>query len=119
MGIRRIDFLCFALIFLPTVACGQIGDGPNEVQIPIVSADRIPPAPALSPEEALKSFTLAPGIKLEIAAAEPLVQEPVAIAFWTGRPNVGRRDARLHARPRRHGGGCTGRPGVRAQRSRR
>ena len=43
--------------------------------------ERIPPAPALSPEEALRSFKLAPGIRLEVAASEPLVEEPVAIAF--------------------------------------
>ena len=51
------------------------------MQKTLVPADKIPPAPALSPEEALKTFKLAPGIKLELAAAEPLVQEPVAITF--------------------------------------
>ncbi|MEO6243948.1 MAG: c-type cytochrome [Opitutaceae bacterium] len=71
------------LLFAAT-AVAQIGDNadkPGAVQLPIVPADRIPAAPALTPEQAMKSFTLAPGIKLELAAAEPLVQEPVAIAF--------------------------------------
>lgn len=62
-------------------AWAQIGDAPNEVQKPIVPASQIPSAPALTPEQALKSFTVAPGFKLEIAAAEPLVQEPVAATF--------------------------------------
>ncbi len=39
------------------------------------------PSPALSPEEELKSFSLAPGLKIELVAAEPLVQEPVVIQF--------------------------------------
>ena len=73
-----------ALLISVSVVHGQIGDRQDkkgEVQESLVPADRIPPAPALPPEEALKSFKLAPGIKLELAAAEPLVQEPVAIAF--------------------------------------
>jgi mono/diheme cytochrome c family protein/glucose/arabinose dehydrogenase len=60
---------------------GDVADKKGEVQRSLVPAEKIPPAPALTPEQALKSFTVAPGYKLELAAAEPLVQEPVAIAF--------------------------------------
>lgn len=35
----------------------------------------------LSPEEALAGFELEPGYRIELAAAEPLVRDPVAIAF--------------------------------------
>jgi putative heme-binding domain-containing protein len=42
---------------------------------------KIPPAPALSPEEALKSFKLAPGFRVELVAAEPLVVDPVQFEF--------------------------------------
>jgi putative membrane-bound dehydrogenase-like protein len=35
----------------------------------------------LSPEEALASFELEPGYRIELAAAEPLIQSPVAMAF--------------------------------------
>ena len=35
----------------------------------------------LSPDEALKSFELEPGYRIELAAAEPLIRDPVAIAF--------------------------------------
>jgi mono/diheme cytochrome c family protein/glucose/arabinose dehydrogenase len=69
------------LLISAASAFAQIGDKAGEAQKPIVPAELIPAAPALSPEAALKSFKLAPGIKLEIAAAEPLVQEPVAITF--------------------------------------
>ncbi len=37
--------------------------------------------PALSPAEALASFVLEPGYRIDLIAAEPLVQSPVAIAF--------------------------------------
>ena len=36
---------------------------------------------ALSPEEALKSFRLEPGLRVELVAAEPTVVDPVALAF--------------------------------------
>jgi mono/diheme cytochrome c family protein/glucose/arabinose dehydrogenase len=62
-------------------AGAQIGDFPGEKQLPVIPLEKIPPSPAFSPEEALASFQLAPGIRLEIAASEPLVQDPVAIAF--------------------------------------
>ena len=43
--------------------------------------DKIPPAPVLAPEEALRSFKLPPGYRLELVASEPLVEEPIAMAF--------------------------------------
>lgn len=39
------------------------------------------PSPPLNPEEALSSFQLAPGLRLELVAAEPIVQDPIAIDF--------------------------------------
>ena len=82
---RRRRFACLVLgISLVPLAFAQIGDRQDKagvVQKPLVPAGLIPAAPALPPEEALKSFRLAPGIRLELVAAEPLVQEPVAIAF--------------------------------------
>jgi glucose/arabinose dehydrogenase len=41
----------------------------------------IPPSPALSPEEALESFEVAPGFRVECVAAEPLVEDPVFFEF--------------------------------------
>ncbi|MBI4662300.1 MAG: c-type cytochrome [Verrucomicrobia bacterium] len=41
----------------------------------------IPPAPPLSPEEALKTFRLAPGYRLELVASEPMVQNPIFFEF--------------------------------------
>ena len=42
-------------------------------------ADEI--APALSPADALKTFHMAPGYRLELVAAEPLVQDPILMEF--------------------------------------
>ena len=48
------------------------------------------PAPPLSPEEALKSFRFGEeGFALELVAAEPLILNPVCVAFdGNGRPWV-------------------------------
>lgn len=39
------------------------------------------PFPVLSPEEALASFQLQDGLEIQLVAAEPMVQDPVAMAF--------------------------------------
>lgn len=39
------------------------------------------PAPVLSPDEALDAFRIAPGFEIELVASEPLVEEPVAMAW--------------------------------------
>src|SRR5512145_712033 len=72
---------CAAVLGTAGAGLAQLGDARGERQVSQVPADRIPPARALSPAEALKSFKLAPGFRLEIAACEPLVQDTVAISF--------------------------------------
>lgn len=42
---------------------------------------RIPEAPVRSPEESIALMEAAPGFRVELVAAEPLVQDPVAFAF--------------------------------------
>ncbi|EGG30979.1 cytochrome c, class I [Aequoribacter fuscus] len=39
------------------------------------------PAPILNPQEALKAFRIAPGFNIELVAFEPLVEDPVAMAW--------------------------------------
>ncbi|MFT3703849.1 MAG: HEAT repeat domain-containing protein [Agriterribacter sp.] len=66
------------------IGCKQkaIPDIPEEAAIrPPVIAN---PSPAqLSPEESMKTMHLPKGYKLELVASEPMIQEPVAIA-WDG-----------------------------------
>ncbi|WP_121357431.1 DUF7133 domain-containing protein [Flavisolibacter nicotianae] len=45
--------------------------------------DSTPSVEYLSPEQSLKSFNLPPGYHLELVASEPMIKEPVAIA-WDG-----------------------------------
>jgi putative membrane-bound dehydrogenase-like protein len=45
---------------------------------PEAGGEMLPPR---SPEEALKSFRVGPGLRVELVAAEPLVLDPVAIDF--------------------------------------
>jgi glucose/arabinose dehydrogenase len=92
------DFLCsrepmrrpFILLLAGTLLSGsgtmssQIGDRldrPDLKQELPIPRERIPPAPVLSPEEALRSFVVEPGFRVELVAAEPLVEDPVAIDF--------------------------------------
>ena len=42
---------------------------------------KVPPAPPLTPDEAMKTFRLAPGYRLELVAAEPMVQNPIFFEF--------------------------------------
>lgn len=41
----------------------------------------VPPAPPLAPEDALKTFRLAPGYRIELVAAEPMVNTPIFFEF--------------------------------------
>jgi len=70
--------LLFSLL-ISALARGQQGDKPGEDQKQPTFP--IPPSPVLTPEQALKSFKLAPGFRVELVASEPLVSDPVAIAF--------------------------------------
>ncbi len=42
---------------------------------------KIPPSPALSPAQALRSFQVSPGFRIETVAAEPLIEDPVMFEF--------------------------------------
>lgn len=51
--------------------------GPSADQI-LADLER-PPAPVLSPSQALETFRVAPGFRVELVASEPLVVDPVAM----------------------------------------
>jgi putative membrane-bound dehydrogenase-like protein len=60
----------------PTAAAGA-----NAASTGFDFAKDLPRVPPTSPEDALKTFTVAPGFKIEQVAAEPLVNSPVAMEF--------------------------------------
>ena len=77
---RPLTFTLLALL-AATALHAQNGDRANEVQAPPPAHLVIPPSPVLLAEDALKTIQVAPGYRLEIAAADPLVGDPVAMAF--------------------------------------
>lgn len=70
-----------------TVLCGVVAalggpaGGDLAQQQPKWKIKEIPPAPVRTPEEELKTFKLPPGFRAELVAADPLVQDPIALAF--------------------------------------
>ena len=62
-------------------ALAQSGDKSGEKQISRVPKEKIPPAPVLPPNEAVKSFKLPPGFRIEIVASEPMVETPIAMQW--------------------------------------
>ena len=77
--------LLAALVATLAVGCGPLRCGPSVPELPGALADLpVPPAPVLSPAEELATFRLPPGFRIELVAAEPLVEDPVALA-WDGR----------------------------------
>ena len=76
--VAAIAALALASSAPPRVAA-QMGDQRDSlVQKPPPPEWNIP-APVLTPDQALKSFRLQPGFRIELVASEPLVEEPVAL----------------------------------------
>ncbi len=69
------------LLSASTGVFAQKGDKPGEEQKLLVPKHLIPPAPVLTPEQALKTFKLPPGFRIEVVAAEPLIEDPIALNF--------------------------------------
>ena len=77
--------LTVTFCLIPFILSAQRGDRGDKNIMKDPPADlAIPDAPVLSPEEALKSFQVAEGYKLEIFAADPLVHDPVVVKFDAG-----------------------------------
>ncbi|NQZ95669.1 MAG: c-type cytochrome [Myxococcales bacterium] len=75
-SMRRSLFVGFVAIAI-SVAAWQLLRGPTPEEI-LASID-VPPSPVLSAQAALRAFRVAPGFRVELVAAEPLVVDPVAM----------------------------------------
>src|SRR5215212_2673857 len=72
-------FRIVLLLCTVAVATGYGQSSPSNRQWP-PDVQKVPDdSPALSPEEALKTFYMAPGYHLELVASEPLVQDPIVM----------------------------------------
>ena len=76
-GILSFSIVVLLAVGLPARA--QRGDHKGKEQPEVWRTMKVPPAPTLTPAQALKSFKLAPGFRIEIAAADPLIHDPVAM----------------------------------------
>jgi len=68
-------------LWLAPDARAQRGDREGEAQPALPDASRLPPPPFLSPEEAARRFVLEPGWRIDLVAAEPLIEAPVQASF--------------------------------------
>jgi len=77
----RLARAALALATLAPSTLAQQGDQAGEPQPALPSTLVVPRAPALSAADEAATFALPPGLRIELVAAEPLVVDPVAIAF--------------------------------------
>jgi glucose/arabinose dehydrogenase/mono/diheme cytochrome c family protein len=75
---RPVRLAAFALVFVSPLLA-QRGDRAGEVQAPPPAHIVIPPAPILTAEQALKTFTVAKGFRIEAVATDPLVGDPISM----------------------------------------
>ena len=73
----RRTLLILATVALLGVIVFRAWRGPDPEEV--LAGIDVPPAPVLSPEDELASFRIAPGYRVELVAAEPLVVDPVAM----------------------------------------
>src|SRR5688572_36910 len=78
-----LRFLCLLVSVLMSCASlsAQRGDKKGEEQKPLPEHIKVPPAPVRTPAEEAATFTLAPGFRAELVAADPLVGDPISIQF--------------------------------------
>lgn len=72
--------LCMAVILAPcapVLALHPANAGPKTVELKF----KQPPPKPLSPEEAMKTFKVAKGFKVELFASEPMIECPVAMSW--------------------------------------
>jgi glucose/arabinose dehydrogenase/mono/diheme cytochrome c family protein len=80
LRVRSIALFLSALLTAGS-SLAQSGDRNGDEQRPPPAHLKSPPAPALSAEEALQRFRVAPGFRVEIVASDPLVLDPVAMTI--------------------------------------
>lgn len=77
-------FVAFLLVALAPGTSAQTGDRPGETQAALIPADKIPPAPPLSPEAALKTLKVQGDFEVQLVAADPMIVNPVMLNWDAG-----------------------------------
>lgn len=78
---RRIVFFFVLSATISSLAIAQRGDRKGHDMQPPPAHWKIPPAPVLTAERAIKSLAVEDGFEVELVAAEPMIHDPVALAF--------------------------------------
>lgn len=77
LAVVSISFFCIS-VWGPGLLARNTGNpGPPDA----VNKFPLPPVPARSPEDSLKTFKIQDGLSIECVASEPLVEDPVSISF--------------------------------------
>jgi len=71
----------FAILTLSSMSHSQMGDHEGEVQMDLPDHVVNMESPVLSTEEAIESFVVQDGFRIELVASEPMIQDPVAAVF--------------------------------------
>src|SRR5262245_14828657 len=82
-SIRKLVYVSLPFFVVICYSCNQSENASLPKTWKRVVVDTNPPVTPLSPEESMKKIQLPPGYHVELVASEPMVQEPVAIA-WDG-----------------------------------
>jgi mono/diheme cytochrome c family protein/glucose/arabinose dehydrogenase len=82
--VRRPFVAVFVAVAVTTMVTGYGYEDTQSSQAWPASVQKVPAeAPALSPAEAMKTFSMPPGYHLELVASEPLIQDPIRME-WDG-----------------------------------
>ncbi len=81
MNVKKSNLIVLSFVILTVFCCKKKAYTDKIYEKPEIVKEA--PSKFLSPEESLKSFYLPEGYKVELVASEPMVDEPVAIA-WDG-----------------------------------
>jgi mono/diheme cytochrome c family protein/glucose/arabinose dehydrogenase len=84
MNVPRLPLpriLALSACFAVSTVAAQNAEATGEVPPSLVPLELYPDTRALSPEEELKTFQVAPGYRVELAASEPLVGDPIFAQF--------------------------------------
>jgi len=77
----RVPSLIALALSVSPPADAQRGDREGHVMDQVWRRFKVPESPPLAPAEAMATLRVAPGFRVELVAAEPLVEDPVAMAW--------------------------------------
>lgn len=76
-----ISIVGFSILFFSFIGSGKMSLFIAQAVRPVPDSVLYTSAPVLSPEQALHTFALEEGFRIELVASEPLIRDPVAMTF--------------------------------------